>query len=140
MVRRRTVRTDAKSLALSLLVVSLFPVGASAQTARQPPPAAATPGGARPYLGHDRRQLLAQEYNLAIPPLVERPTELAEGPRVRVIEFNVIGASDRPERGIHAEDIQSLLTFKLAKQPLEGFTINELQAIADAITLYYTNH
>jgi hemolysin activation/secretion protein len=139
MVRRRTVRTDAKSIALSVLAASLFPLAAPAQPVPHLPDAA-TPGGARPYLGRDQRPLMAQEYNLDIPPLVERPPGLEEGPRVRVIEFNVTGATDRPERGISTEDIQSLLTFKLAKQPLEGFTINELQAIADDITLYYRNH
>src|SRR5262245_37401150 len=131
MVRRRTVvRTDAKSIALTLLAASLFPLGAWAQSAPTAPklPAAATPGGALPYLPRDQRQLMAQEYNLDIPPLVGRPPGLDEGPRVRVIEFNVIGVVDRPERGVHPEDINSLLTFKLAKQPLEGFTINELQA------------
>ncbi|HZF29684.1 MAG TPA: ShlB/FhaC/HecB family hemolysin secretion/activation protein [Gammaproteobacteria bacterium] len=144
MVRRRTVvRKDAKSLALTLLAVSLFPLGAWAQstpTSTPTLPAAATPGGARPFLGREPRPLMAQEYNLAIPPLVERPPGLDEGPKVRVIEFNVLGATDRPERGISTEDIKSLLTFKLAKQPLEGFTINQLQAIADDITLYYRNH
>lgn len=139
MVRRRTVvRTDAKTIVLTLLASSLFPLGAWGQSAPKLP-AAATPGGAQPYLDRDKRQLMAQEYNLDIPPLLERPTEVDAGPRVRVIEFNVVGAMDRPERGVHLEDINSLLTFKLAKQPLEGFSINELQAIADEITLYYRN-
>jgi hemolysin activation/secretion protein len=140
MVRRRTVvRTDAKSLALSLLAASLLPLGAWAQSTPNLP-AAATPGGARPFLGRDLRPLMAQEYSLDIPPLIERPPGLEEGPRVRVIEFNVLGVTDRPERGVSGADITSLLTTKLAVQPLEGFTINQLQAIADDITLYYRNH
>jgi hemolysin activation/secretion protein len=83
---------------------------------------------------------MAQEYSLDIPPLIERPLGLDEGPKVRVIEFNVEGAVDREERNLHVADINALLTTKLAVQPLEGFTINQLQAIADDITLYYRNH
>jgi hemolysin activation/secretion protein len=128
-----------KSFVFALLTATLFPAGAWAQAGHELP-AGATPGGAQPFLSRDLRPLLAQQYNLDIPPLIERPLGLDEGPRVRVIEFNVQGVTDRPERALRIEDINALLTQKLAAQPLEGFTINQLQAIADDITLYYRNH
>jgi len=141
MARSRAVlRTDVKSLALALFAATALPTGAWAQ-AGTAVPAAATPGGAQPFMARDTaRQLMAQQYNLDIPALIDRPLGLEEGPRVRVIEFNVAGVTERPDLGVKMEDVNALLTRKLAVQPLEGFTINELQAIADDITLYYRNH
>jgi hemolysin activation/secretion protein len=100
-------------------------------------PAAATPGGAQPLIGYGDIPTLAQVYQLEIPPVVERPAGLEEGPRVRVIDFVLDGVEERPERGLLLTDINYILTRYLAEQPLEGYTINELQAIADAIEQYY---
>jgi hemolysin activation/secretion protein len=100
-------------------------------------PAAAMPGGAQPLLGRDDIPTLAQVYSLDIPPLIERPAGLEEGARVRVIDFRLDGVEERPERGLTREDIDVILTRYLAEQPLEGYTINQLQAIADDVERYY---
>jgi hemolysin activation/secretion protein len=100
-------------------------------------PAAAMPGGAQPLIGRDDIPTLAQVYQLDIPAVVDRPAGLEEGPRVRVIDFNLDGVEERPERGLLLTDINYILTRYLAEQPLEGYTINQLQAIADDVEQYY---
>lgn len=100
-------------------------------------PAAATPGGAQPLIGRDDIPTLAQVYQLDIPAVADRPGGLEEGPRVRVIDFKLDGVEERPERGLLLNDINYILTRYLAEQPLEGYTINQLQAIADDVEQYY---
>ena len=96
-------------------------------------PAAATPGGAQPLIGRDEIPTMAQVYQLDIPAVVDRPGGLEEGPRVRVIDFVLDGVEERPERGLLITDINYILTRYLAEQPLEGYTINQLQPTPDAI-------
>jgi hemolysin activation/secretion protein len=126
-------------IACALLTIA-FGFDASAQQpggALLPP--AATPGGAQPFLGGDRIPALAQSGSLEIPPLIERPLGLEEGPRVRVANFNLLGAVDRPRSDITLAGIRTILDRHLAVQPPDGYTINQLQAIADDVTLYYRN-
>src|SRR5688572_27682985 len=80
-------------------------------------PAAAMPGGAQPLLGWGDIPTLAQVYSLDIPPLIERPAGLEEGPRVRVIDFKLEGVEERHERDLTLEDIDIILTRYLAEQP-----------------------
>ena len=126
----------------------LLAIGISAAATAQPfpetsAPPAQTPGGAQPFLGRGSLPTLAQENALPIPPaldippLIDRPLGLEEGPRVRAIEFRVVGVVERSEYGIDVAGITYILEQHLATQPLDGFTINQLQAIADDITQYY---
>jgi hemolysin activation/secretion protein len=129
--------STATVLALAILAAFTAPTDLFAQDGSGLAPGATT-GGPRPLiLPGFADPLLAQVYQLEIPALIDRPLGLEEGPRIRVIEFNIEGAVDRPERGVTIASIDRLLLDKLVIQPLEGFTINELQAIADEITAYY---
>ena len=138
MDRNRPAAASAAILVLGLIGATTVGQEAYAQRADSPAlPAAAMPGGLQPLLGRDDIPTLAQVYQLDIPPLIERPAGLEEGPRVRVIDFTLEGVSERPERGLLLNDIDYILTRYLAEQPLEGYTINQLQAIADDVEQYY---
>lgn len=73
---------------------------------------------------------------MEVPPVIERPFEADAGPRVAVEGFNLIDARDLPEHGIYLEDIRALLQEHLEERP-EGFTIGQLQQLADRVTTYY---
>lgn len=71
-----------------------------------------------------------------VPPLVDRPIGLDEGPRLFVGRFELNGAVDRPEYGIYTGELDLILRNQ-EEQPPEGYTVNQMQAIADQITMYY---
>lgn len=135
MIRRSALRMRrAQALAFALAIVQF---DALAQTMEDLLPPAATPGGAQPFLRENRLPALAQRDSLEIPPVVDRPLGLDKGPRVRVSRFELIGAIER--NGVSAADVQAILDRHLAAQPADGYTINQLQLVADDLTLYYRN-
>ncbi len=134
---RRAAKAAVPPFAFSLILATALTCSAQAQDFSHGPlmNGAAAPGGAQKYLGSGARELLAQIYDAPIPPLAERP--LTGGSRVRVIEFTITGLTERPERDISVEGVNAVLTRHLATQPLEGYTMAELQDVADDITTYY---
>ena len=73
-----------------------------------------------------------------IPALIDRPFDIEEGPFVIVREFRLLDAEALPEYGIRPAEIQAdILEKALAEQPERGFSIGELQEVADAVTAYY---
>jgi hemolysin activation/secretion protein len=124
----------ALPIVVSVSLTTAFASGALAQDAEHNP-STYTQGGSQLYFGRDARQLLAQQYDLNIPPLAERPA--VEGPRIRVIEFNIVGLTERPDRGVTAAGINEVLTRNFATQPIEGWTMFELQDVAQDVTNYY---
>jgi hemolysin activation/secretion protein len=131
---RLAAKAAVPPFAFSLIFAIAMESGALAQETEHGPSPNAQ-GGTQLYFGREARQLLAQEYNLGIPPLAERP--LVEGPRIRVIEFNIVGLTERPTNDISAAGINAVLTRNFAVQPIEGWTLSELQGVADDITNYY---
>lgn len=94
-------------------------------------PGAARPGAERPILPAPPAPKVFD-----VPAVPERPLDIDEGERVQVQAFELLGAVDRPERGILITDVQALADRKLAERP-EGFTVGRLQEVADEITKYY---
>ena len=90
-------------------------------------------------LAQDQAQLIAQAQQelFEVPPVVERPLGMEEGPRVEVSRFNLEGAVDREKQDLRVSDLESLLAGHVRAQPPDGYTINQLQAIADEISVYY---
>src|SRR5687767_12859868 len=130
---RRAAALAALPIAVSVFSTALD-FGALAQDSERNP-STYTQGGSQLYFGRDAQQLLAQQYDLNIPPLAERPA--VEGPRIRVIEFNIVGLIERPDKGVTAAGINEVLTRNFATQPLEGWTMFELQDVAEEVTNYY---
>lgn len=73
-----------------------------------------------------------------IPALIDRPFDPEEGPFVIVREFRLLDADALPEYKVFPEEIRSdILEKALAEQAERGFSIGELQEVADAVTAYY---
>lgn len=96
-------------------------------------------GGPRNSLAQDEAQLRAQAQQdlFEVPPVVERPLGMEEGPRVVVSRFDLSGAVDREKQGLRISDLDAILGGHVRSQPPDGFTINQLQTVADEITRYY---
>ena len=74
---------------------------------------------------------------IEIPRMVDRPFTPEDGPFIQVSEINLIDAEDLPQYGISLEEIDAIIDAELAEQPQRGFSIAELQEVADKITSYY---
>ncbi|HEY3516426.1 MAG TPA: ShlB/FhaC/HecB family hemolysin secretion/activation protein [Gammaproteobacteria bacterium] len=112
-----------------------FAASVGAQPAPIPP--AATPGGAQPFRARPdlTTEVLGEVF--AVPPLAERPLGLDEGPRVKVRAWHLASPLSRRTYGVMLNDVQAMMDAHLATQPPEGFTVNQMQAFADEIALYY---
>ncbi len=73
---------------------------------------------------------------LEVPPVIDRPFEIDEGPKVVVTRFNLVDVVDMPEFGISLSELQALLQEQMNAKP-EGFTVGQLQEVADQVTLYF---
>src|SRR5262245_669465 len=94
---RRAATAAVPPFAFSLIFAFAMEQGALAQETEHSP----TPnvqGGSQLYFSREARELMAQQYNLDIPAVTERP--LVEGPRIRVIEFNIVGLTERLQNDI----------------------------------------
>ena len=73
-----------------------------------------------------------------VPALIDRPLDIEEGPYVRVNSFNLIDSEDYPEHKVSVSEINTtILDTLLEEQPDRGFSIGELQEVADEVTRYY---
>ena len=100
-------------------------------------PGGATPGGIAPT-----KRLHQQDFNdqaavlPEIPRLIERPLAVDEGPVIAVRAIVVDGFTPMPKRGITEQALHALIEAAQASHP-EGFTMGQLQTLADQITNLY---
>ena len=102
-------------------------------------PVDARVNGTQADLAKDQAQLFAQTERelFEVPPLVERPLGMEEGPRVLVSRFALTGAVNRDKQELRVSDIEAILAGHVRSQPPSGYTINQIQAIADEVTRFY---
>ncbi len=72
-----------------------------------------------------------------VPKMIDRPFAVDEGPYVQVREFNLIDFADLPQHGISMAEVRGIIAQQLAEQPARGFSIGELQLVADVVTSHY---
>ena len=73
-----------------------------------------------------------------IPPVIDRPFDFDEGPYVLVKEFRLLDAEDLPKFDVKIEEIKTSILEKFIEEQTEGgFSIGQLQEIADEVTRYY---
>jgi hemolysin activation/secretion protein len=113
------------------------PVERPASVAPLPPVDRA--GGAKADLAQEQAQLFAQADRelFEVPPVVERPLGMEEGPRGVVSAFVLSGAVDREKQDLRVSDVEAILAGHIRSQPADGYTINQLQGIADELTRFY---
>ena len=102
-------------------------------------PDSARPGAVRPQAEVLPEQPVASDADVVdIPAVIDRPFELEEGPYVFVSEFRLLDAEDFPEFDVNIDEINTTILEKLKQgQPERGFSIGELQEVADEVTRYY---
>jgi hypothetical protein len=96
-------------------------------------------GGNQVNLAQDQAQLFAQAERelFEVPPVIERPLGMEEGPRVVVRAFDLSGAVDREKQDLFVNEIEAILAGRIALQSPDGYTINQLQGVADEVTRFY---
>ena len=107
--------------------------------AAQVPPGA-TPGGALPRVEQAVKPAERKGDLFDIPRVYDRPLGLDAGPRIVVKAFKIQGAADRPAHHVSVAEAQALLDAARAKEPAQGFSINQLQEVADKVAAYYREH
>jgi len=101
-------------------------------------PDSARPGAVRP--GQEDRSKIPEgppAEVLDVPPVIDRPFDPDECPCAVVQEFRLLDAEDMPKFDVDVAEIQALLSEKIARQPEGGFSIGQLQGVANEIRAYY---
>jgi len=73
---------------------------------------------------------------MQVPPVIDRPFEIDDGPRVAVREFILPGSQDLPVFDIRMEEVAEILRQEVEAKP-DGFTVGQMQEVADQVTIYY---
>ncbi len=121
---------------IRLLLCSIFTI----TTAYAGPvglPDSARPGAVRPEQ-EGRAEIPSKPVSevLEVPAVIDRPFDIDEGDAVVVTDFRLLDAEDLPEYDVSVDEIEALLQAQKALKP-EGFTIGQLQGVADAVSDYY---
>ena len=102
-------------------------------------PDSARPGAVRPQSEVLPEKSVTPEGDFVdIPAVIDRPFDIEEGPFVVVKEFRLLDAEDLPKYDVNIDEIQNSILEKLRLGQAErGFSIGELQEVADEVTRYY---
>lgn len=105
--------------------------------AQQTIPPAATPGGVQPhpFTAPPSPDALSP---FEVPRVPDRPLGLDEGPRVRVTHFELMGAATQPD--VPNSQVDAVLAQAIAEQPGDGYTVNQLQEVANQVANVYREH
>lgn len=95
-----------------------------------------TPGGVQPDLERQTKPKPSPQPELTIPAVPDRPLDEASGPRLLVKRFQLQGVEDVAGTDLTQEKLHALLESIRQRQP-QGFTIGELQAVANTLTSLY---
>lgn len=96
------------------------------------------PGGVPPINPRATQPSLpAPAAPLVVPGVNERPLGLTEGPKIVVKAFRLERAVDLPKYGVRVAQARKILDDAIRKEPAQGYTVNELQAIAGRVADYY---
>jgi len=127
-------RVSLTAVIASFVVLILFVSGPA--RAAPPLPPSATPGGVQPDLQLRELPSAPDTSGFPIPPVIERPLGVDEGPTVKVVRFALKGVTDIPGKGISISDVRALLDKRISES--QGvFTIGQLQEAANEVTRYY---
>ena len=102
-------------------------------------PDSARPGAVRPDSEQEERSDIPQNAvsELAeVPAVIDRPFDVDQGDVVIVKQFRLLDAEELPEFDISIDEIKAILEEQKALRP-EGFTIGQMQGVADAVTEHY---
>lgn len=129
------LRRSPAFLACCVVAAALLPGLAYSQV-----PPQATPGGQQPLPPATPNIAPPAAPMLAVPPMLDRPLGLEEGPRLVVKGFKLVDAKDHADLGLTVEMLNKQLGVRLKGQPATGFTVNQLQQIAAQLSDTYHKH
>jgi hemolysin activation/secretion protein len=120
----------ALSLLLFTELISAGPLGL---------PDSARPGAVRPQPEAQPEQPVTPTADVVdIPALIDRPFDIEEGPYVTVQEFRLLDVDDMPKYDVSVDEIKTSILNKFQQdQPERGYSIGEMQEVADEVTRYY---
>ncbi|MCK5669049.1 MAG: hypothetical protein KAI15_08180, partial [Gammaproteobacteria bacterium] len=100
-------------------------------------PDSARPGAVRPEQ-EGRAEIPSSPVTevMEVPAVIDRPFDVDEGEAIVVTEFRLLDGENLPEQDINLDEVNALLEEQKALRP-EGFTIGQLQQVADAVTDHY---
>ncbi len=108
-------------------------------------PEAERPGAVRPLPGESQSLTLepappdaappTPEEGVEVPSVIDRPFQVDEGDVIAVQKFRLLGDKDLSEAGVDIEAVHALLDEQRVARP-QGFTIGQLQQVADLVTNY----
>lgn len=133
--KRGGIKTRIMAILLGLLAPVLVfagPVGL---------PDSARPGAVRPPTEDDKLDVPrpAPDTIMEVPPVIDRPFDVDECPCVVVSEFRLLKAADMPEYKIRLTEVQQILSENVEDQPEQGYSIGQLQEVANEVRNYYRN-
>ncbi len=111
------------------VLVSAGPVGL---------PDSARPGAVRPEQ-EDKLDLPKPppETVMEVPAVIDRPFDVDECPCTIVSEFRLLNAEDMPDYGVSLTEVQKILELSVTQQPETGYSIGQLQDVANEVRNYY---
>jgi len=127
---QRIVRLAAPALALAAASAGAWAQQVQSGSGTQP--GSATPNA--------QQQLTPAADLVTVPRVAERPLTADESPRIKVTDFELTGAVARKEGGVDVAAVNRILDDAVKSQPATGYTIADLEAVADKVTDYYRQH
>lgn len=123
------------SIALSLLFLSNVAIAGPLSL-----PDSARPGAVRPQpeVLPEKPVIPEADDIVDIPAVIDRPFDIKEGPYILVKEFRLLDAEDLPKYDVSIDEIKNTILEGIRlEQSEKGFSIGELQEVADQVTRYY---
>ncbi len=102
-------------------------------------PPQATPGAVQP-LPSVAPPSTPVESTLSVPTKPNRPPGLEEGARVKVSAFKLVDAHDWPKLGLTISALEAQLDAAIKSQPAAGYTVLQLQQVAEKLSDVYHKH
>ena len=101
-------------------------------------PDSARPGAVRPEQ-EDKLDLPKPPPSavMEVPAVIDRPFDVDECPCTVVTQFRFLNAEDMPDYGVNLAEVQALLDESIQQQAAEGFSIGQLQEVANVVRKYY---
>lgn len=97
------------------------------------------PDAAKPFAKQEEflyPELEPEPGKYIVPPVVDRPLGVTEGPKIKIDAFELRGAVDRPEAGLKLDDIWAIIENDRKALP-DGHSIGQLQELANKISQHY---
>ena len=101
-------------------------------------PDSARPGAVRPEQ-EDKLDLPKPPPSavMEVPAVIDRPFDVDECPCTVVTQFRFLNAEDMPGYGVNLAEVQAILDESIQQQAAEGFSIGQLQEVANVVRKYY---